>query len=114
QAPHGYPNLGNNEYADVPLNTTILGAAKFSGKTKKGLGIGILESVTAQEIAEIDHNGERREEVVEPLTNYFVGRFTQDFKEGQTVLGGIFTATSRDLKDTGLDYLHKSAYSGGV
>ncbi|MBK7872626.1 MAG: hydrolase [Saprospiraceae bacterium] len=114
QAPHSYPNLGTNEYADVPLNTTILGAAKFSGKTKKGLGIGILESVTAREIAEIDNNGERREEVVEPLTNYFVGRFTQDFKEGQTVLGGIFTATSRDLKDTGLDYLHKSAYSGGV
>lgn len=114
QAPHGYPNLSDNEYAKLPGNTTILGAAKFSGKTKKGLGIGILESVTDKEFATIDNSGERRKEIVEPLTNYFVGRFTQDFKEGQTVLGGIFTATNRDLDGTNLNYLHRSAYSGGI
>lgn len=113
-SPHGYPDLGDGEYADVPANTTILGAAKFSGKTKKGLGIGILESVTAQEVAVIDHNGERREEVVEPLSNFFVGRVTQDFDEGQTVLGGIFTAVNRNLDGTNLDFLHKDAYTGGL
>jgi len=114
QQPHGRPNLGPEEFADVPFSATILGAAKFSGKTKKGLGIGILESVTQREMAEIDYKGERREEVVEPLTNYFVSRFTQDFKEGQTVLGGIFTSTVRDLQGGELNYLHRSAYSGGV
>ncbi|MCB9267509.1 MAG: carbohydrate binding family 9 domain-containing protein [Lewinellaceae bacterium] len=112
--PHASPDLLDEEYADVPDNTTILGAAKFSGKTKKGLGIGILESVTARETAPIDYHGERREEVVEPLTNYFVGRATQDFKEGETVLGGIFTATTRDLNDTGLGFLHKNAFTGGA
>ena len=112
--PHGYPSLADQEYADVPNNTTILGAAKFSGKTKKGLGIGILESVTAKEVATIDFNGERREEVVEPLTNYFVGRLTQDFNEGQTVLGGILTATNRNLNGTDLNFLHENAYSGGL
>ena len=113
-SPHGSPDLQDGEYADVPDFTAILGAAKFSGKTKSGLGIGILESVTSRETARIDFNGERRNEVVEPLTNYFVGRVTQDFNEGETVVGGIFTATKRDLDGTGLDFLRKDAYTGGI
>ncbi len=113
-SPHGYPDLGPNEYADVPSNASILGAAKFSGKTKNGLAIGILESVTAKEVAEIDFNGSRREEIVEPLTNYFVGRVTKDYDGGNTVIGGIFTGVNRQLNDTNLDFLHKSAYTGGL
>ena len=113
-SPHAYPDLNDGEYTDIPQNTTILGAAKFSGKTKKGLGIGILESITARETAVIDNNGERREEVIEPLTNYFVSRLTQDFNEGKTVLGGILTSTVRDIKDPGLDFLHQSAHTSGI
>lgn len=113
-SPHGYPDLNTNEYADVPNNASILGAAKFSGKTKNGLAIGILESVTAEEFAEIDLDGERRKEVVEPLTNYFVSRLTKDFDGGNTVLGGIFTGVNRSLNDTNLGFLHKSAYTGGL
>lgn len=114
RSPHYSPSLQDHEYADVPANSSILGAAKFSGKTKDGLSIGILESVTAREMAEIDSNGERREEEVEPLTNYFVGRLQQDFKGGETVIGGIFTATNRDIDTETLDFLHTSAYTGGV
>jgi hypothetical protein len=44
--PHGNPSLVTGEYADIPSYTSILGAAKFSGKTEKGLSIGIMESVT--------------------------------------------------------------------
>ncbi|MCP3930735.1 MAG: carbohydrate binding family 9 domain-containing protein [Bacteroidetes bacterium] len=113
-SPHAYPSLNENEYAKVPENTSILGAAKFSGKTQKGLSIGILESVTEKEMAEIDYNGVRREEVVEPLTSFFVSRIQQDFDDGNTVVGGILTAVNRNLNDTGLDYLHRSAYSGGL
>ena len=113
-SPHGYPNLGTNEYAEVPSNTSILGAAKFSGKSKKGLSIGVLETVTAKETANIDLFGERRTEVVEPLTNYFVGRVQQDLNGGNTVFGGILTSVNRKLEDTNLDYLHKNAYSGGL
>ena len=113
-SPKGYPNTGSGEYVNRPNATAILGAAKFSGKTKSGMGIGILESITAQEVAHIDNNGEQREEVVEPLTNYFVGRITQDYRGGGTVVGGMFTATNRDLKDTGMDWLNRSAYSGAV
>jgi hypothetical protein len=111
-SPHGFPNLNNGEYARQPQNTSILGAAKFSGKTKKGWSIGILESITQRETATIDHGGQRREELVEPLTNYFVGRLQKDIKAGNTIIGGIITGVNRDK---GLnDMLHRQAYSGGL
>jgi hypothetical protein len=111
-SPHGYPGLSNNEYIDIPQNTSILGATKFSGKTKKGWSIGILESVTQREMATIDKDGQRRKELVEPLTNYFVGRLQKDIKAGNTIIGGIITGVNREK---GLqDILHRSAYSGGL
>ncbi|MGI9546800.1 MAG: DUF5916 domain-containing protein [Flavobacteriaceae bacterium] len=112
--PQGFPDLADNEYANVPTNTTILGAAKFSGKTKNGWSIGVLESVTAQEYAIIDNDGERREELVEPLTNYFVGRLQKDFNDRNSYIGGIITATNRESLPESLDFLHKDAYSGGL
>lgn len=113
RSPQGYPDVSDNAYVDQPINTTILGAAKFSGKTKKGWSIGVLESITDKEYAEIDDNGQRTKELVEPLTNYFVGRLQKDFNENNTLIGGIFTATNRKLEDN-LDFLHKSAYVGGL
>lgn len=110
-APHGRPQLSPGEFADVPQATSILGAAKFSGKTKKGWSVGILESVTRRENAEIDRNGERRQELVEPRTNYFVGRLMKDYDQGNTIIGAVFTAVNREK---GLDWLHRSAYSGGL
>jgi len=90
----------DNDFSDRPSNTTILGAVKFSGKTKDGWSIGFLESVTSKEVAEIVNNkGETREAIVEPLTNYLVTRVQKDFNKNNTFIGGIFTATSRDLGD---------------
>ena len=113
RSPQGYPNAPSGAYVDMPQNTTILGAAKFSGKTKNGWSIGVLESVTAKGYAEIDNNGDRRKELVEPLTNYFVGRLQKDFNEKNSYIGGIFTAVNRNLKPN-LDFLRKSAYTGGL
>lgn len=111
-SPHGYPQINNGEYAKIPHNTSILGATKFSGKTKKGWSIGILESITAREKAIIDNNGQKREETVEPLTSYFVGRLQKDIKQGNTVLGGIITSV---MREKGLNnMLHKSALTGGI
>lgn len=114
RAPHGFPALAVNEYADIPESTTILAAAKLSGKTRKGLEIGILESLTAKEEAKIDNEGSRRTEVVEPGTNYFVGRLKQDFNKGETVIGGIFTAVNRNINTPSLNYLPDAAYTGGI
>ncbi|HEX8461274.1 MAG TPA: DUF5916 domain-containing protein, partial [Segetibacter sp.] len=111
-SPHGNPGIGNGEYIKYPQNTSILGAAKFSGKTKDGWSLGILESITEREKAIIDKGGQRRQEVVEPLTSYFVGRVQKDIKQGNTVLGGIITNVTREK---GLnEMLHSSATSGGL
>jgi len=112
--PHYYADLDDGEYADQPSFTRILGAAKVTGKTPDGWSIGVLESVTAKEHAQIDGINGERSQVVEPLTNYFVGRVQKDFNEGNTYLGGIVTAVNRSINDSHLEYLHKSAYTGGV
>jgi hypothetical protein len=106
--------INSGEYVERPGNTTILGAAKFSGKTQSGLSIGILEAVTQEEVATIDYNGQRREEVVEPLTNFFLTRLQKEYNNSNTLVGGILTATSRNLTDTNISSLHNAAYTGGI
>ncbi len=116
-SPHRYVDseAGRNYFVDQPDNTTILGAAKFSGKTQSGLSVGLLETVTEREMATIDHGGERSETVVEPFTNFQVGRVQQDFRGGDTYVGAIFTGVQRRLDgDPELDFLHRRAYSGGI
>jgi len=113
RSPQGYPNTSAGEFVNQPQNTTILGAAKFSGKTKNGWSIGILESLTSKEYAEIDNSGTRRKEIVEPGTNYFVGRLQKDFNDNNSYIGGIFTATNRNLTSN-LNFLRKAAYTGGL
>jgi hypothetical protein len=113
--PQGYPSsMQQGDHADIPDATTILGAAKISGKTKNGLSIGILESVTAAEKAEIDHEGERSYETVEPLSNYAVARLQKDYGEGKTSIGGIITSVNRKIDGTSLNYLRSAAYTGGL
>ena len=113
RSPQVYPETVDGAFTDQPQNTTILGAAKFSGKTKNGWSIGILESMTSKEFTEISTNGNTTESLAEPFTNYFVGRVQKDFNEKNTFLGGMFTATNRSLTPEVSD-LRKSAYSGGL
>jgi len=108
------PDLDENEYAEQVDFTTILGALKLTGKTKNGLSVGILESVTSQENVEITSGDDTREEIVEPLTNYFVGRVQQDIKEGNTLIGGMITSTNRLLSEPNLSHLNREAYTGGI
>ena len=115
RSPQGYPDTVDGEFVDQPDNTPIIGAAKFSGKTKDGWAIGVLESVTAQRTATIiNEEGQTRKEMVEPLTNYFVGRLQKDFNERNSYIGGIFTATNREQIPEQLNFLHEAAYTGGL
>ena len=41
-------------YSDSPDRTSILGAAKLTGKTQNGLSVGFMDAVTGEEMAEID------------------------------------------------------------
>lgn len=63
--------------------------------------------------AEIDNQGERREEMVEPLTNYLVARVQKDFNKNNSFLGAMFTSTNRTLNEN-LSYLRDDAYTGGI
>ena len=112
--PHYYPETEDNEYSDQPDYTTILGAFKLSGKTRNGWSIGVLESITNNEYITIDKEGDRRKEVVEPMTNFFNTRLQKDFKKGKTIVGGMFTATNRKKYNETVDSLHNSAYTGGL
>lgn len=90
-------------YVDSPENSTILGAAKITGKSAGGLSVGFLDAVTRREMAiVIDTIGGQREfeTEVEPLTNYAIGRVKHDYRGGNLVIGGIATSVSRSLGDS--------------
>jgi len=101
-------------FLDVPQAPTILGAFKLTGKTKSGLSLGILDSVTARETADFYSGGITSDLPVEPLTNYLALRAQQDFNGGATIVGGMLTAVNRSLGDSDLRFLHGQAYAGGI
>jgi hypothetical protein len=89
-----------DRFAHVPENTTILGAAKLTGRTPTGWSIGALDAVTKREHATVQRSDLSRYGVtVEPLTNYFVGRVAKDLRGGATVLRLMGTSVVRDLSD---------------
>ena len=116
-------NDSQDGYSDSPINTAIIGAAKITGKTKNGLSVGFLDAVTAPEEARIDTGGYRSYQVVEPLTNYMAARLQKDYKQGNTIIGGMFTMVNRDMNDIQLlgdpernliNKLPKDALTGGI
>jgi len=111
--PQYSPDLADSEYSKQPEFTTILGAFKLSGKTKNGWSVGVMESLTQEEFATVDNEGERREEAIEPMTNYFNTRIQKDLNQGNTIIGGMITSTNRRLDDKNFSDLHHSAYTGG-
>jgi hypothetical protein len=114
RAPQYYPgNIRDGWSVNMPGFTSILGAAKLTGKTKDGLSVGFLDAVTNKESSEIDTAGGKIYQPAEPLTNYFVGRVQQDINSGNTIIGGIVTATNRVMDSTLASVLHRSAYTGG-
>jgi len=117
RAPQGSDNAHDaGEYARIPENTTILGAAKVTGRTGSGWSIGVLDAVTARERATvIDSAGQEFGVEVEPLTNYFVGRVRRDLKGGNLVLGAVLTSMVRDLRDpTFAEQLNRHSESAGL
>ena len=96
--PHGFVNA---PFVDQPDQTTIVGAAKVSGKTGPWT-VGVLEALTAEERARFDDGaGVRGRAVVEPWTNFLVGRVRRDLgPAGNTVVGAMATSINRALDDS--------------
>ena len=86
--PSNYPTFSSNEkIIENPSSVNLINALKVSGRTKNGLGIGILNAVTEKTYASIQNNNtqEIRKEVVEPLANYNVLVLDQRFRKNSSV-----------------------------
>lgn len=104
-------------FAERPEASTILGAAKVTGRTTGGLSLGVLAALTGEEEgrAWFAESGREAPFLAEPRTGYGVVRLQQDLRGGQTVVGGIATLLSRALPGDGtFDFLPSTAFSGGV
>lgn len=105
------------DFADVPGQTTILGAAKLTGRSTGGLAIGALGAVTAEEqgtgyVTAADSLGQF---IVQPRTWHGVVRLTQDLRRGTSQIGAMVTGLRRDLPGDGsFDFLTRNAVGVGL
>ncbi len=115
--PHGFPST-TFDYLDQPQSTTILGAAKLTGRLPSGLSVGGLAAVTEREFARTFEvgTGDERQFEVEPLTFYGVGRVQQEFGANASTVGLIGTMVQREMKpgDPNQNILPRLAITGGT
>jgi len=97
-----------------PDATSIIGAAKLSGKAGPWT-VGLLDAVTSAERASyVPSEGARASIIVEPATNYAVVRLARNSEDGRNGVGVVATAVHRDLDPNAAKYLRSSAFSAGV
>src|SRR5436190_1267068 len=104
--------ITNVDFVDAPGQTTILGAAKVTGKIGNGWTIGVLDALTDKEQAWFRAGPAVGQQTVEPMTNYTVARATKEY--GNSRIGFMFTGVNRKLTDNLDPYLRKNAYFAGV
>ncbi|MFN0276931.1 MAG: DUF5916 domain-containing protein, partial [Chitinophagales bacterium] len=77
----------DEEIVENPSEVSLYNATKFSGRTDKNFGIGILNAVAAEEyaIAKNLETGEEREILSNPLTNYNMIVFEQALKNNSKI-----------------------------
>ena len=106
---------GDVLFTDAPEQSTILGAAKVSGRVGQW-SVGVMDALTDLEKGRyFTAGGDTVLTPVEPRTNYLVGRAQRNFRAGGSAVGGMVTATHRLGQDSVFDpLLHESAYMAGV
>ncbi|HEX7154316.1 MAG TPA: DUF5916 domain-containing protein [Thermoanaerobaculia bacterium] len=113
--------LPDADFVVAPSETTILGAAKVTGRLAGGWSIGVLDALTDTErarFADLDETPDDDVEMpverrhVEPMTNYFVARGAKELAAGSRV-GFMVTSVNRRLAEE-LSQLRESAISAGV
>jgi hypothetical protein len=103
--------------AEVPGAATILAAAKLTGRTNRGLSVGVLTAMTQAETGRALFEGSDQIQTfrAEPRAEYGAFSAFQDLNEGRTKVGGLVTVLTRGLPATGeFDGLTDQAFSGGV
>ena len=98
--------LVDDPTADIPAATPILGAGKLTGRLASGTSVGSLFAVTGRESV--------GPTTIEPQTEYGVFRAAQDFRNGETGIGTMFTLVNRELDDNAAQFLRRQALTGGI
>ena len=104
----GDPSNDGAVYTDAPQQSTILGAAKLTGQAGR-FSFGVLNAVTGPEygaFTALDVAGQpvySDRSLVEPATNYAVGRARTTF--GRTRVGALATSVLRSTADSAIDGL---------
>src|SRR6266542_1170776 len=111
RAPRGSADLASGAFASAPAQTTILGAAKLTGRVG-GFSVGALTAATSQENAVIANGTLRTRQNVEPFAGYSVLRARREFAN-QSSLGFMATSTNRNV-DPSTRFLPGQAYTGGA
>ena len=93
---------------------SIISAAKLSGRTEGGWGLGFLGAVTGQEDAVRVLPAERESILVEPRSFWGVGRVVREFGEGRSDVGLMGTMVSRGSAESSQLGLVDRALSGAV
>lgn len=104
----------SGDFVDTPAATTILGAAKLTGKTSRGWTVNFIDAVTARESARTATGPVRDRAEVEPLTNYLAARAYRNVGQ-RAGFGFLGTAVNRSLRTDSLSArLVDSAYVVGA
>jgi hypothetical protein len=111
RAPQRQAGAPEDGFADQPSNTTILGAAKLTGRVG-AFSVGALTAITSAEHARLAAGDVQTRTPVEPVTGYSVIRMTREFAD-QSRVSVMATSTNRSLSDE-LSFLPSSAVTGGV
>jgi hypothetical protein len=87
----------NEEVIEDPERVNLLNAIKISGRTKQGLGVGFFNAVTKKTYATIQDTitNNTRKVLVEPLANYNILVFDQQFN-GNSSISVINTNVTRE------------------
>jgi hypothetical protein len=116
----GAPPRGSTsgDFVEQPSNTTILTAAKITGRLKSGLSIGALAAVTPREYARsYDSLPDTYGDVaVEPPSSFAVLRLQQEFGSQQSNAGLNLTHAHHFVDERGglQDILARNAFAGGL
>jgi hypothetical protein len=75
------------EIVSNPGDTQLLNAAKISGRTQKGLGIGFFNAVTDNTYLEVQdqESGQTRQVLIDPITNFNVMVLDQNLKNNSSI-----------------------------
>ncbi|RFZ82808.1 hypothetical protein DYU05_11630 [Mucilaginibacter terrenus] len=91
------------EVISNPTETKLLNAFKFSGRTSKGLGIGVFNAITNSAFAVVeDKEGNKRQVETSPVANYNIIVLDQNLKNNSAVTF-INTNVTRFNKDYSAD-----------